>query len=91
MHYDPAELRKSLKGEGVSIEETGKDGGLFVVSGKGTLTWPSVEITVGQDYIIANGIEMKSRPDSYLNLVIEKNGHVKPGAFLLFERHWPLP
>ncbi len=88
-HFDPAELRASLQVDGLCVEETGKGGGLFLVSGTGTLRWPAAEITVGAAQIVANGVVMDSRPDSYRNLVIEKNGRVKADAFLPFEKRFP--
>lgn len=88
-HFDPEKLRLSLEADGLRVEEKGEGGGLFVVSGTGTLRWPSVEITVTDKQIVANGTKMDSRPDSYRNLVIENDGRVKPDAFLPFEKQFP--
>jgi hypothetical protein len=87
-HFDPAELRTFLQVDGLCVEETGKGGGLFLVSGTGTLRWPAAEITVGTSRIVANGVVMDSRADSYRNLVIEESGRVRPDAFLPFEKRF---
>lgn len=80
-----------MQADNLSVEETGRGGGLFIVTGTGTLTWSAARIVVEEQRIIANGVEVSSRPDNYRNLVIEKDGCVRPDAFLPFERRFPLP
>lgn len=86
-YLDPDRVRRSMEADGLSVEEgTGVGEGLFVVQGTGTLKWPSVEIVVRQNGIVANGVEIESRADSYRNLIVNEDGRVKPDAFLRFER-----
>jgi hypothetical protein len=85
-YFDPEQLGRSMEADGLSVERgRGSASGLFVVRGTGTLKCPLVQITVRENGIVANGIEVESRAGSYRNLIIGKDGRVRPDAFLPFE------
>lgn len=84
-------LLDSIVAVGCTVTREGIEGGsnVVIVKGTGWLKWPHVDVAVGENQIVANGVEVASRPDGYRNLVIDKNGHVEPDSFLPFERHFP--
>lgn len=85
--FEPDYLRQVMEVQGLSVEEEqGEAEGLFSVSGTGTLKWPSVEITVGESGIVANGISLESHATAYGNVMIYKDGRVVPHRFPPFER-----
>lgn len=85
--FEPEYLRQAMEVRGLSVtEERGEVGGLFSVSGTGTLRWPSVEIAVGESDVVVNGVRVEAYPDAYGNVTVYEDGRVVPHKFPPFER-----
>ena len=78
----PSVIRASLQNEGLSIREEGDEGGYFLVEGVGMLKWSGVNVIIEPKQVTVNGTTLESRPEAYRNFVIDRNGRVKPNAFL---------
>ncbi|MBN2446646.1 MAG: hypothetical protein JXO22_07970 [Phycisphaerae bacterium] len=83
----PASLRSSMETQGVVVHELNGDGaGLFVVTGTGTVQWPSVHVDITEAAIVVNNVCIESAADAYRNVTVYEDGRVVPDKFAPFER-----
>lgn len=86
---DPKELIPSLRSDGLTAvihQPPGKGGGGDVVlEGSGTLWVGSSKIAVKRSSVVIGGVTIESAKSGYRNVLVKKDGTVKPDSFAPFE------